>query len=333
MENTTERVVGRVLHINTHNTTTRAPALFRALASPQRLRILAFLSDRLANISEIAQALDLPLSTTTMHVNVLEETRLITTELRSAVRGQQKVCARLYDTVVVDLPQRPAPVESVVELSLPIGHFMDCRVTPTCGLCSETGVIGELDDPSAFYLPERIHAQLLWFTTGYVEYRFANPLPKDAHVESLQFSVELCSEAPLHHADWPSDITLWINGQEVGTWTSPADFGGERGRFTPDWWQTWNTQYGLLKLWQVAEEGSFVDDIRVSDVTVEDLALCRRPYISVKIGVKETAEHPGGLNLFGSRFGNHPQDLLLRLRLHGQDMSYSKGAVGATPIP
>jgi len=314
IRDTPMRVTGRVLHVNSYYAPNDSARLFRALSSPQRLRILAFLSDRLANISEVAQELDMPLSTATMHIMALEEAGLITTELRPAAHGQQRICARLHDVVVMDLPQHPATVESVIEMSLPIGHYMDCCVRPTCGLCGDTGIIGELDTPSAFYLPERVQAQLLWFQAGYVEYRFPNPLPTDARVESLQFSAELCSEAPLHHTDWPSDITLWINGREVGTWTSPADFGGERGRFTPEWWVTWNTQYGLLKLWQVTGEGSCVDDMRVSNVTLDDLNLRRWPYIGVRLGVKDTAEHAGGLNLFGSHFGNHPQDLILRLR-------------------
>ena len=55
-------------------------------------------------------------------------------------------------------------------------------------------------------------AQLLWFRAGYVEYRFPNRVPPGARVQSLQLTAEICSEAPLHDLDWPSDITVWING-------------------------------------------------------------------------------------------------------------------------
>jgi predicted transcriptional regulator len=35
--------------------------------------------------------------------------------------------------------------------------------------------------------------------------------------------------------------------------------------------------------------------------------------ITVRIGVKEDAEHVGGINIFGRGFGNYDQDLMMRL--------------------
>jgi len=241
---------------------------------------------------------------------------LLNTELQPAVRGLQKICARAYDVVVIELPRGEVPEQQLVEISMPVGAYVDCQVTPTCGLASETGIIGLFDDPASFYEPDRVQAQLLWFHYGYVEYRFPNRLPPRVALESLHFALEICSEAPLHHADWPSDITLWINGIEIGTWTSPADFGGQHGVLTPAWWEDWNSQYGLLKVWQVNGEGSMIDGVRISDVRLEDLHIIGNPFISVRIGVKPEAQHVGGINIFGRRFGNYPQDLVLRLRYH-----------------
>jgi predicted transcriptional regulator len=53
--------------------------------------------------------------------------------------------------------------------------------------------------------------------------------------------------------------------------------------------------------------------MRVSSTTIGDLGLTDHAFISVRIGVKADAEHVGGINLFGSRFGNYPQDLVLWL--------------------
>jgi predicted transcriptional regulator len=117
----------------------------------------------------------------------------------------------------------------------------------------------------------------------------------------------------MYHEDWPSDITMWINDIEIGTWTSPADFGGRRGVLTPEWWETRNTQYGQLKVWQVNGEGSLVDGVRVSPIRLEDLKIREHSYISVRIGVKSEATNLGGVNIFGSHFGNYPQDIVLRL--------------------
>lgn len=291
-----------------------AQGTLKALASEPRLAILNLLSGRLANVTEIAAALDMPLSTANLHLRVLEDAGLITTELRPAARGVQKVCARTYNTINVQFPLEEAPSTHLIEIPMPVGAFIDCDVAPTCGLASATGIIGLLDTPASFYEPDRIHAQLLWFHYGYVAYRFPNHLPPTATPHSLSLSMELCSEAPLHHLDWQSDITIWVNGVEIGTWTCPADFGGERGALTPDWWETFNTQYGLHKIWQVNAEGSYVDGMRLSDVSLADLHLLQQRYIEVRIGVKEDALHVGGVNLFGSEFGNYPQALVMTLR-------------------
>lgn len=64
------------------------------------------------------------------------------------------------------------------------------------------------------------------------------PLLKSNPTRKKATAIEICSEAPNHKDDWPSDITVWINNHEVGTWTSPSDFGGERGVLTPAWWHT-----------------------------------------------------------------------------------------------
>ncbi len=303
----------RQLVLDNNTNDAQLESVLKALDSLNRIRILQFLSDRVASVNEIAGALELPMSTSALHVETLEAAGLIRTELEPASRGLRKVCTRMYDQIIIDLPVTEQQYDQSIELSMPIGAYVDCQVAPTCGLLSQHGPIGLLDDPASFYEPEHVEAQLLWFSQGYVEYRFPNRLPASAIPDSLQLSMEACSEAPLYNLDWPSDVTVWINGIEVGTWTCPGDFGGERGRLTPEWWTPRNTQFGLLKLWYVNGREAKVDGTRVSGVTVGQLKLKDSPFISLRIGVKPDAEHVGGLNLFGRRFGNYPQDLVLRI--------------------
>lgn len=293
--------------------TPQAKRILKALASEPRLRMLELLSDRLYNVSEIAEALDLALSTATRDISILEDAGLLRSELTPATRGLQKMCLRVYDTILIELPSssEPGDDQQAVEVSMPIGAFIDCQVTPTCGLTSSTGIIGLLDDPTSFYEPDHVQAQLLWFHYGYVKYRFPNRQPPKTELTALRLSLEVCSEAPMHHDDWPSDITLWINDIEVGTWTSPADFGGQRGLLTPAWWGSKNTQYGLLKVWQVNSEGSFLDGIKLSAVNLEDLQIHANDFISIRLGVKQDADNVGGINIFGREFGNYPQDIVL----------------------
>lgn len=293
--------------------------ILKGLASDKRIEILRYLTGRSCSVSEIAEMQNLPTSTATMHINLLEKAGLIRTDLKPATRGIQKICSRLYDQIVMKLPDGERVSDHKVDISMPIGAYVDCRVTPTCGLASEIGIIGHFDDPNTFYEPERFRAQLLWFKQGYVEYRFPNRLPANSILESIQVSLEICSEAPLQNSDWLSDITMWMNGVEIGTWTSPGDFGVERGNLTPMWWEEWYSQYGLLKMWKVTPDGSYIDGIRASAVTVNALNIENGGFISVRIGIKEDATRVGGVNIFGQHFGNYPQDIVMRLRYRPDD--------------
>jgi predicted transcriptional regulator len=304
---------GKTLHIDTQAPSEMAVVVLKALASGPRWRILHYLADGGHSINEVADALELPPSTVAAHIKVLEEAGLIYSELQAASHGLQKICTRTYDNVSIQLPYAPAMSSNSVEVAMPIGAYSRFDVHPTCGLASASGLIGFLDDPLSFYEPERIHAGLIWFRSGFVEYVFPNRLPPSATLRSLQFSIEICSEAPLHNQQWPSDITVRINECEIGTWTSPADFGGQRGALTPAWWDEKDSQYGLLKRWLVNSDGTYIDGRPLSRVTIQQLGIPEQRVITVRLGVKPDALHVGGINLFGQSFGNYPQDLLLRL--------------------
>ena len=113
--------------------------------------------------------------------------------------------------------------------------------------------------------------------------------------------------------DYPSDITLWVNGIEAGTWTSQSDFGGRRGKLNPDWWPDKNTQYGMLKTWKITEQGCYIDDDKAEDHKLKEFNLDRKDYVSVRIGIKDNAKHKGGLNLFGEAFGDFAQNIVMKI--------------------
>jgi predicted transcriptional regulator len=304
---------GKTLHLEANAPDEKIVTLLKALASLPRWRILQFLAEGGRSVNEVAEALNMPSSTVAAQIKILEEADLLHTELRAASHGLQKVCSRTYDNLIVQLPYENAVISTAVEVSMPIGAYTSFGAQPTCGLASESSLIGYLDDPLSFYEPERVQAGLIWFRSGYLEYSFPNRLPASATLVGLQVSMEICSEAPLHDNNWPSDITLWVNGCELGTWTAPGDFGGQRGRLTPSWWDTKDSQYGLLKRWSVTSEGAFIDGRQLSTLTIAGLGIEPQHVISVRLGVKPDALHMGGLNLFGRSFGNYPQDLTLRL--------------------
>jgi predicted transcriptional regulator len=290
--------------------------VLRALASPLRLQILQLLHDNGAmNVNDIRLALGLPQSTIATNIIVLEESGLITTKTIKGKRGQQKVCSARFSEILVRFANGPATTASdVVEVAMPPGLYTSCEVAAPCGLCSSSEVIGLLDVPDTFLDPRRMEAALVWFGRGFVEYKFPNNARlSQMALGRLELSLELASEAPGIAPDWPSDITLWINDVPIGTWTSPGDLGGRRGRYTPRWWKTESSQFGELKTWAIDGAGSYLDGIRTSNVTLSDLSLWDHRSIRVRIGIEEGAAHPGGVNIFGKGFGDHDQDIVMRL--------------------
>jgi predicted transcriptional regulator len=248
---------------------------------------------------------------------LLEKAQLIRTEVQKARKGNQKICHSTFDEVLIAFKEdiQSAPHDGI-EVSMPIGLYTSVEVTAPCGMCTSDGIVGLLDVPDSFLDPDRMKAGLLWFTRGYVEYQFPNNAKlANTGLQSIQFSMELSSEVPGTSADWPSDITLAVNGVDVGTWTSPGDFGDKRGVYTPDWWKLKGSQYGKLKNWRIGQNGTYVDGVKISAVSLSDLDIAKHHSIRLRIGVRENAQHPGGINIFGRGFGNYDQDIVMRLRL------------------
>jgi predicted transcriptional regulator len=290
--------------------------LIKGLASDVRISMLKLLKSGPRNVNQIAEALALPQSTVSSNLQVLEDVGLITTENQKARKGSQKICRSAFSEILVAFREDvPGPKnDDTIEVAMPLGLYTQFEVTSPCGLCSKDGVIGLLDVPDTFLDPERMKAGLLWFTRGFVEYQFPNNTKLNkAPAKAIEFSMELSSEVPGTAADWPSDIFVEINGVGVGQWTSPGDFGDKRGVYTPAWWKLAGSQYGKLKNWRINGDGSFIDGVRISDVTLDDLGIDAHRSIRLRIGVREDAEHPGGINIFGRGFGNYDQDIVLRI--------------------
>jgi len=290
--------------------------LCHALSSPVRIQIIRSLARQSRSVGEIAQELDLPMSTAALAVQVLQKAGILLTENQPGTRGTLKLCSRKLDQILLDLaPPDDTPDQSLA-LSMPIGGFSSAEgIRPTCGLASAECLIGTMDAPAVFYLPDRFSAQMIWFTQGFLEYRFS-PGTELPGTDWIEISFEACSEAPLYRDPWKSDIAVEVNGVRLGIWTSPCDCGGRRGGLTPAWWSDTSTQFGFLKVWRVDERGSWLDNQQISDVRLKDLALDQQDYIRVRIGVPADAEHVGGMNLFGEQFGDYPQNLILRIGYH-----------------
>jgi len=284
----------------------------KALSSETRIEILRQLRFKELNVNEIAEILDIPPSSSASHVKVLEEAGLIKTTLLPGIRGSAKVCKIVLDHIYVELNTTKNLEQEEVIIRMPIGDYVDYKIVPTCGIVSSKGPIGAEDEPRCFYLPERSEAQLIWLGDGYIEYRFPNNSLLNKEVDYLTLSMELCSEDHEYNMEYPSDITLWINGLEAGTWTCQSDFGGRRGKLNPDWWPDKNTQYGMLKTWKLTQQGCYLEDEKVCERELNEFNLLHKDYISVRIGINEDATNKGGFNLFGEGFGDFAQNIVLK---------------------
>ncbi|MDO5521593.1 MAG: helix-turn-helix domain-containing protein [bacterium] len=285
----------------------------KALSAEARIEILKLLRNREMNINEISEQLKIPASSAAAHIRVLEEASLIKTNYQPGIRGSMKLCQISMDEIHINLLSKFDASLDTKTYDMPIGNYVDYKVTPTCGLVDEKGAIDEEDEPRCFYNPARNTAKLLWLGDGYVEYRFPNNELLEKTLKKISISAELCSEDHEYNMDCPSDLSMWINDICVGTWSCPSDFGGRRGKLNPEWWPDKNTQFGILKTWSVTENGSYIDGIKVSEVTLNQLKLEDNDFISVRIGIAKDAQHKGGMNLFGDSFGDYPQNILMHL--------------------
>ncbi|WP_099204912.1 ArsR/SmtB family transcription factor [Scatolibacter rhodanostii] len=294
------------------NTEEQYLPVYEALASAVRLRILNLLAEKPLNIKELAEASGLSSAIMTMHVRKLETANLIITQRKRVNGSVQKICSLSSDrTIEIELPEGRKERRSH-QYVLPIGHFTDFDVTPTCGLATEKKVIGNFDDVRSFLLAERVNAKILWFSQGFVHYKIPNFLLATQKPKELEISMEISSEAPGINEDWPSDIGFWLNGVYLGYWTSPGDFGKQRGKLTPSWWNDKINQYGVMKVIRINESGTFIDGNQISEKKLSELDIHKNMW-DFKIEVDKESEHVGGVTLFGDQFGNYAQDILFKL--------------------
>lgn len=289
--------------------------IFKALGSELRINIIKLLQENHEmNINELATSLGITNGALTSHIKKLEESGIIQVMTERGSHGNQKVCKVAVDKIVVDVEsEENEEDQNIYNTEVKVGHYSDYDVYPTCGLATSQAIVGEVDDPRYFSHPDRINAGILWFTKGYIEYMIPNLLPSATKIDQITVSLEISSEAPGINNDWPSDISILLNDVKIGTWTSPGDYGDVQGIFTPDWWfPNWN-QYGLLKMIVINKKGTFVDGLKISNVTINEFNLDYKSTVRFKFEIEEDAKNVGGITIFGSEFGNYNQDIKVRI--------------------
>lgn len=285
--------------------------ILEALSSESRLKIINLLAEGEYNIKQIAEKLYLSNGIVTRHIKQLEDAGLITTKLVSIKSGSQKICSLAIDELYIRFPSNVFPNYEIHQTNISVGHFTDFYATPTCGLATVENYIGKLDDPRYFMDPQRVNAEIVWLTEGFLEYKIPNLLNlKKQKPELLEISLEIASEFPISNNNWPSDIGFYINDTFVGKWTVPGNFSDIRGKLTPKWWSDRNSQYGLLKTLRVTAHETLIDGEAISKTKLTDIKL-NSNLIKIKIAVEK--ENGGGLTIFGKGFGNYPQHIIYKI--------------------
>lgn len=277
-----------------------------------RRDILLLLSKKALTTVEIAEKLNEPVSTIATNVKMLERAGLIMM-LEARGRGNARPMVIKCAYIVMDLRDNQDSSENQQKrqsINVPIGSFCDCATSTYYGLASPSGVLAGAG--SGLWVPNRGEAELLWIAgCGYVSYKISNLGLKKKELTNFSFSLELCSETSTYNNRWESDITFWLNGVELCAYHSPGDFGGRRGMNNPEWWQGHMSQYGQLVTVSVTNEGTYLNNTRVSDCVLGQLKLGKGDCFELKIGVKENARSCGGFNIFGKGFGDYKQDIVI----------------------
>lgn len=288
----------------------------RALSVPERVQIMKSLLCASKSIAEISQELDIPASSISRHINVLAEAGLVYVMYKPSLKGHTKYCSQAILELCVSMePITVNQEKKGYTVEMPIGMFSDCRIKAPCGMTGVEEYVEAVDDPNVFFSPRRVEAECIWFDQGFISYHFPTDFPRDGQYSSITFSFEVCSETMYYNNEWESDITVCINQKEVLTFTSEGDFGGRRGKYTPLYWPVTSTQFGILKRITVDDKGVWEDNLLISDkVKFADLRIGEESMIRLDIGVKDDAEHKGGVNLFGRNFGDYAQSILMTLK-------------------
>ena len=285
----------------------------KALSVTARLDIINMLFMNALSIQEISQNLKIPASSVGVHVRILEEAGIIRTERQNINGSLYKLCHIEKHLVHIILRASVENVNDVSTESIPIGSYSDCYAEPHCGLISEESFIGTEDDIRSFYLTNRINAQIIWLTKGFLEYKAPNILPKHKRCKKITITMELCSEAPGFDEDYKSDIYMTINGKDCGFYRSNGDYGLRRGLLTPLFWQDGLSQYGKLVTWSVDDNGVFVNDSIVNNTSIADLNIENADYIKFRIENRKDSKYSGGINIFGEKAGDYKQPIILKI--------------------
>ena len=280
--------------------------VYKALSDHTRLAILNVLSQKPHSITDLARDCKISKSIVTRHLKQLEDAHLIF----FTKEGRNKIANLINQNIVINVPDTNRENMTIDKIEIPVGMFSKFDVKPTCGLADVNGYIGVTDDARSFNDFNRSHAQIIWFSKGYVEYTIPNYLANRNNIKMIALNVELGSEFPTSNNNWPSDISFELDGKYLGVWKSKGDFADVRGKYTPRWTSKEFNQYGTFVTINVTDLGTYISGKQISNLTIQQL-LPLPDNLRLRIGIDPNAPYQGGCTIFGKGFGNYNKEMNL----------------------
>lgn len=278
-----------------------------ALSNQTRINLLTLVNLSPMTITELSHKLYISTSAVMFHVDLLEKAGLVKVECMNKKQKTIKVIRNFMLYHNLDLSPKLTYTQIMTEefnVDMPIGAYSNLKCKDRFGVILD-GNINLIEK----FSPKRFSALIIWCDCGYIEYDFPCNFFKEKEVLELNFTMEICSEAPNYRLDWKSDISFYINNKKLATYTSPSDFGGRRGKLNPSWWPDRNTQYGQLIKICITKESTYLNGELVSNIGLDNLDLHLMDKFSFKIENEKDAKHVGGFNLFSEHFGDYNQGL------------------------
>lgn len=281
-----------------------------ALSSPIRIAILKQINNGGKTLSELAKLNYVSFSSIVFHVNLLEEAKLVRVKTIKINKTYSKYVIKGIFLINILFNDEVSPIEETenYQQEMKVGHYTKAEFGKNNGFFVDKSFFTFYENTP--FLEKRLNADLIYTNKGFVEYTFDNSKIKNREPIEITFSLEICSEVAYYNNNYESLIGFSINGIEVASYLSPGDFGGRRGRYSPNDSSINATQYGQLKMITVNKNGVYLDGILLNNkITIDTLNLNENNCILFRVTSKEFNHSNGGFNIFGKKYGDFNQDI------------------------
>lgn len=288
--------------------------VFDGLSHPIRVKIIKTLCGYpyVHEFNLLQSKIKVPKTTLIYHLNKLEEAGVIALLYKNTETRSKKLVSKIINSINLEMRKvlvepKPKSMSNIQEI--PVGAY-DTYEGDNLDFVYDHELINQIYNN--FYDPRHYAAKLIYTKQGIISYKFSNAFAVRNGVDKLNISLEICSEAPYFDNDYKSDITFWLNDVELCTITLKGDYGDRRGKLNPEWWTNLFTQYGELVNISVDKNGVFVKEKLVNkNITIDDLKMTDNIFAKLTLGNKRFALNQGGFNIFGSEFGDYPQEIII----------------------